>query len=105
LFASKGGELSNARKMSEQGVYDFFNQIMTQHPKSQLLLSSETCIAGVAGQGQNIGFTLIAPFFCPFFLSIFKQADVCHTTATESACCRDQGSRAESAAGQSDLAE
>lgn len=32
LFASKGGELSNARKMSEQGVYDFFNQIITQHP-------------------------------------------------------------------------
>jgi protein disulfide-isomerase len=32
LFASKGGELSNARKMSEQGVYDFFNQIVTQHP-------------------------------------------------------------------------
>ena len=32
LFASKGGELSNARKMSEQGVYDFFNQIVTQNP-------------------------------------------------------------------------
>ncbi|MFZ4529191.1 MAG: thioredoxin family protein [Undibacterium curvum] len=31
LFASKGGELSNARRMSEQGVYDFFNQIVTQH--------------------------------------------------------------------------
>ncbi len=27
LFASKGGELSNARKMSEQGVYDFFDEI------------------------------------------------------------------------------
>ena len=32
LFASKGGELSNARRMSEQGVYDFFNQIVSQHP-------------------------------------------------------------------------
>lgn len=32
LYTSKGGELSNARKMSEQGVYDFFNQIVTQHP-------------------------------------------------------------------------
>ena len=32
LFASKGGELSNARRMSEQGVYDFFNQIVTQNP-------------------------------------------------------------------------
>ncbi|MFZ6848847.1 thioredoxin family protein [Undibacterium sp. RuRC25W] len=31
LFASKGGELSNARRMSEQGVYDFFNQIASQH--------------------------------------------------------------------------
>ncbi|MFZ6861966.1 thioredoxin family protein [Undibacterium sp. Ji67W] len=31
LYASKGGELSNARRMSEQGVYDFFNQIITQH--------------------------------------------------------------------------
>jgi thioredoxin 1 len=30
VFASKGGELSNARRMSEQGVYDFFNQIVTQ---------------------------------------------------------------------------
>ncbi|MBC3862023.1 thioredoxin family protein [Undibacterium jejuense] len=30
LYASKGGELSNARRMSEQGVYDFFNQIVTQ---------------------------------------------------------------------------
>ncbi|MBC3910261.1 MULTISPECIES: thioredoxin family protein [Undibacterium] len=27
LYASKGGELSNARKMSEQGVYDFFDEI------------------------------------------------------------------------------
>lgn len=27
LFASKGGELSNARKMSEQGVFDFFDEI------------------------------------------------------------------------------
>lgn len=32
LFASKGGELSNARRMSEQGVYDFFNQIVSQNP-------------------------------------------------------------------------
>lgn len=32
LYATKGGELSNARKMSEQGVYDFFHQIVTQHP-------------------------------------------------------------------------
>ena len=32
LYASKGGELSNARRMSEQGVYDFFNHILTQHP-------------------------------------------------------------------------
>ena len=31
LYASKGGELSNARRMSEQGVYDFFNQIVSQH--------------------------------------------------------------------------
>ncbi|MBR7784150.1 thioredoxin family protein [Undibacterium luofuense] len=30
LFASKGGELSNARRMSEQGVYDFFNQIVSK---------------------------------------------------------------------------
>ena len=30
LYASKGGELSNARRMSEQGVYDFFNQIVSQ---------------------------------------------------------------------------
>lgn len=27
LYASKGGELSNARKMSDQGVYDFFDEI------------------------------------------------------------------------------
>ena len=32
LYASKGGELSNARRMSEQGVFDFFNQVLTQHP-------------------------------------------------------------------------
>lgn len=32
LYASKGGELSNARRMSEQGVYDFFSQIASQHP-------------------------------------------------------------------------
>ena len=31
LYASKGGELSNARRMSEQGVVDFFNQIIAQH--------------------------------------------------------------------------
>ncbi|MEB0029387.1 thioredoxin family protein [Undibacterium sp. RTI2.1] len=27
VYASKGGELSNARKMSDQGIYDFFNQV------------------------------------------------------------------------------
>ena len=32
LYASKGGELSNARRMSEQGVFDFFSQVLTQHP-------------------------------------------------------------------------
>ncbi|MFZ6771692.1 thioredoxin family protein [Undibacterium sp. SXout7W] len=32
LYASKGGELSNARRMSEQGVYDFFSHVLTQHP-------------------------------------------------------------------------
>ena len=31
LYATKGGELSNARRMSEQGVYDVFNQIITRH--------------------------------------------------------------------------
>ncbi len=31
LYTSKGGELSNARRMSGQGIYDFFNQIVTQH--------------------------------------------------------------------------
>ena len=32
LYASKGGELSNARRMSEQGVFDFFNQISNATP-------------------------------------------------------------------------
>ncbi|MDE2427562.1 MAG: thioredoxin family protein [Burkholderiales bacterium] len=32
LYATKGGELSNARRMSEQGVYDFFHQIVSAHP-------------------------------------------------------------------------
>ncbi|MES2069677.1 MAG: thioredoxin family protein [Pseudomonadota bacterium] len=32
LYATKAGELSNARKMSEQGVYDFFSQVIAAHP-------------------------------------------------------------------------
>ncbi|PRC94174.1 thioredoxin family protein [Solimicrobium silvestre] len=30
LYATHGGELANARHMSEQGVYDFFNTITAQ---------------------------------------------------------------------------
>ncbi|WP_394780744.1 thioredoxin family protein [Undibacterium sp.] len=32
LYSTKAGELSNARKMSEQGVYDFFSQVAAAHP-------------------------------------------------------------------------
>lgn len=32
LYASKAGELSNARRMSDQGIADFFQQIITDHP-------------------------------------------------------------------------
>ncbi|MCU6434399.1 thioredoxin family protein [Undibacterium sp. Jales W-56] len=32
LYATKAGELSNARKMSDQGIYDFFSQVASQHP-------------------------------------------------------------------------
>lgn len=32
LYASKAGELSNARKMSDQGIADFFQQIIIDHP-------------------------------------------------------------------------
>lgn len=32
LYATKAGELSNARKMSEQGIYDFFSQVIAAHP-------------------------------------------------------------------------
>ena len=32
LYATKAGELSNARRMSEQGVYDFFEQIAAKNP-------------------------------------------------------------------------
>lgn len=30
LYATKAGELSNARKMSETGVYDFFKDVLAQ---------------------------------------------------------------------------
>ena len=30
LYASKGGELSDARRMGEDGVYDFFNRVLNQ---------------------------------------------------------------------------
>jgi protein disulfide-isomerase len=32
LYATKGGELSNARKMSDQGIYDFFNDVVAKNP-------------------------------------------------------------------------
>lgn len=32
LYATRAGELSNARKMSDQGIYDFFSQVASQHP-------------------------------------------------------------------------
>ncbi|MFC3108412.1 thioredoxin family protein [Undibacterium arcticum] len=31
LYASKGGELSDARHMGDNGVYDFFNQVLNKH--------------------------------------------------------------------------
>lgn len=30
LYATHGGELADARHMSDQGIYDFFNKIVTQ---------------------------------------------------------------------------
>ncbi|MFZ6751372.1 thioredoxin family protein [Undibacterium sp. Ren11W] len=32
LYASKGGELSNARRMGDAGIAQFFQQILSQHP-------------------------------------------------------------------------
>jgi thioredoxin 1 len=32
LYASKGGELSNARRMGDAGIAQFFQQVMSQHP-------------------------------------------------------------------------
>jgi thioredoxin 1 len=32
LYASKGGELSNARRMGDAGIAQFFQQVMGQHP-------------------------------------------------------------------------
>ncbi|MBI3283400.1 MAG: thioredoxin family protein [Burkholderiales bacterium] len=32
LYATRAGELSNARRMGEQGVVDFFKQIVSRHP-------------------------------------------------------------------------
>jgi len=31
LYASKGGELADARHMGDNGVYDFFNQVLNKH--------------------------------------------------------------------------
>lgn len=32
LYATKAGELSNARRMGDQGIADFFQQVITEHP-------------------------------------------------------------------------
>ena len=31
LYASKGGELADARHMGDNGIYDFFNQVLNKH--------------------------------------------------------------------------
>lgn len=32
LYATKAGELSNARRMGDQGIADFFQQVISEHP-------------------------------------------------------------------------
>lgn len=32
IYATHGGELADARHMSDQGIYDFFNKIADRHP-------------------------------------------------------------------------
>jgi thioredoxin 1 len=32
LYATRAGELADARRMSETGIHDFFSQIVAQHP-------------------------------------------------------------------------
>jgi protein disulfide-isomerase len=34
LYSTRGGELANARRMGEQGIYDFFVRVVGQHPRS-----------------------------------------------------------------------
>ncbi|WP_066092984.1 thioredoxin family protein [Xanthomonas massiliensis] len=31
VYTTKAGELANARKMSDEGIYDFFSQVATRH--------------------------------------------------------------------------
>jgi thioredoxin 1 len=31
LYSTKGGELANARRMGEQGIYDFFNRVIAEN--------------------------------------------------------------------------
>jgi len=35
IYATRGGELADARHMGEQGIYDFFNKITDQHNHGQ----------------------------------------------------------------------
>ena len=35
LYATKAGELANARRMSEQGIYDFFSSVVARNGSAQ----------------------------------------------------------------------